>query len=116
MTKVWSPDQPSQAMSSPWPSWIISATTRCMNSNPDASNSAAVPSFEVALEQLQLMVKKLESGELSLDQALKSFEDGVKLTRVCQQYLAAAEQKIEVLTQASADGKIDLQPFTPNKS
>jgi exodeoxyribonuclease VII small subunit len=74
-----------------------------------------IPSFETALEQLQNTVKRLESGELSLDQALKSFEDGVKLTRVCQQHLSAAEQKIEVLMQASADGKVDLQPFAPNR-
>ncbi len=74
------------------------------------------PTFEVAFEQLQQTVKKLESGELNLEQALKSFEDGVRLTRVCQEHLAAAEQRIEVLTQASADGRVETQPFNPNRS
>jgi exodeoxyribonuclease VII small subunit len=69
------------------------------------------PSFETALEQLQQTVKRLESGELSLDQALKSFEEGVKLTRVCQEHLSTAEARIEQLTQVSADGKVEKQPF-----
>jgi exodeoxyribonuclease VII small subunit len=72
-------------------------------------------SFEGALEQLQSMVKRLESGELSLDQALKSFEDGVKLTRQCQQLLGAAEQKIDILM-SSGDGKTTLEPFQPARS
>lgn len=72
-------------------------------------------SFEAALEQLQQTVKKLESGELTLEQALQNFESGVKLTRHCQQQLSAAEQKIELLTQAQ-EGRIDAQPFQPTRS
>jgi exodeoxyribonuclease VII small subunit len=73
------------------------------------------PNFEQSLEQLQQLVKKLESGELSLENALKSFEEGVRLTRVCQEYLSAAEQRIELLTQANAQG-VELQPFAPGRS
>lgn len=69
------------------------------------------PSFEAALEMLQQTVKKLESGELSLEQALKSFEEGVGLTRVCQEHLAAAEQRVELLMNANADGRVETQPF-----
>lgn len=83
------------------------------NQNPAAPLSfAAVPSFEVALEQLQATVKKLESGELSLEEALKSFEEGVRLTRVCQEQLATAEQRVELLMQASGD-QVQVQPFQP---
>jgi exodeoxyribonuclease VII small subunit len=72
-------------------------------------------SFEAALEQLQQTVKRMESGELSLEQALQFFETGVRLTRICQERLNAAEQRVEILMkgQESADGKVDLQPFTP---
>ena len=68
------------------------------------------PSFEAALERLQATVKRLESGELSLEQSLESFEEGVRLSRLCQQRLTAAEQKVELLMQSS-DGKAELQPF-----
>lgn len=67
-------------------------------------------SFEASLEQLQTLVKRLESGELNLEQALKCFEEGVKLTRVCQDYLTKAEQRVEVLMQADP-GKVELKPF-----
>jgi exodeoxyribonuclease VII small subunit len=71
------------------------------------------PSFEVALEQLQATVKKLETGELSLEDALKSFEEGVRLTRLCQQQLSAAEQRVELLMKGNADGTAETQPFQP---
>jgi exodeoxyribonuclease VII small subunit len=80
-----------------------------------SDSQANKPSFEAALEQLQQTVKRLESGELSLEEALRSFEDGVRLTRVCQEHLASAEQRIELLTQASADGRVETQPFVPAK-
>jgi exodeoxyribonuclease VII small subunit len=70
--------------------------------------------FEQAMEQLQVTVKKLESGELSLEEALKSFEEGVRLTRQCQQHLSAAEQRVEILMQQPG-GKVELQPFTPSR-
>lgn len=69
------------------------------------------PSFESALEQLQTTVKRMESGELTLEQALQSFEDGVKLAKFCQQHLTTAEQRIEILTQTTTDGKAELAPF-----
>jgi exodeoxyribonuclease VII small subunit len=70
------------------------------------------PSFEAALEQLQATVKRLESGELSLEESLRHFEEGVKLTRTCQEQLGAAEKRVEVLMKASADGSVELAPFT----
>jgi exodeoxyribonuclease VII small subunit len=81
-----------------------------------SDQNAKSPSFESALEQLQQTVKKLESGELSLEQALQSFEEGVRLTRSCQEHLAAADKRIEMLTQVSPDGKVELQPFPGSRS
>ncbi len=72
------------------------------------------PNFERSFEQLQTIVKKMESGDLSLDDSLKSFEEGVRLARTCQDYLTAAEQKVQVLTQQSGpDGRPEAKPFTP---
>ena len=79
------------------------------------SDSSPQLSFEAALDRLQQTVRKLESGELSLEDSLKSFEEGVRLTRVCQEQLKSAEQRIEVLTQMSADGKAETTPFTPER-
>ena len=53
--------------------------------------------LEKALEELEALVARLEGGDLSLEQALKEFERGVKLTRQCQTALQAAEQKVEIL-------------------
>ncbi len=69
------------------------------------------PDFELALEQLQGAVQKLESGELTLEQSLKEFEEGVRLTRVCQEYLQIAEQRVEILVKNSGTQQVELQPF-----
>ncbi len=53
--------------------------------------------FEKSVEELDEIVSKMESGDLSLDESLKLFEKGVKLTRSCQKTLAEAEAKIEKL-------------------
>lgn len=74
------------------------------------------PTFETAIEQLQSTVKKLESGELSLEDSLRQFEEGVKLTRVCQEYLAVAEQRVEILMKMNADGQPVTQPFSNSRS
>jgi len=69
--------------------------------------------FEQALEKLQGVVKQLEGGELSLDQSLKKFEEGVRLTRYCQKQLATAEQRVELLLQSNSnDGSVQTAPFT----
>ena len=78
--------------------------------------SVSQPPFESAIEQLQGIVKKLESGELSLEDSLRQFEDGVKLTRICQEYLSSAEQRVEQLIKISAEGQPVTQSFSAQRS
>lgn len=53
--------------------------------------------FETALERLNQLVEQMEQGNISLEDSLKCFEQGIKLTRQCQQALNAAEQKVQKL-------------------
>ena len=54
-------------------------------------------SFESAMEQLETLVSRMESGDLSLEESLKAFEQGVHLTRFCQDQLKKAELKVQEL-------------------
>ncbi|MCF6282005.1 MAG: exodeoxyribonuclease VII small subunit [Candidatus Polarisedimenticolaceae bacterium] len=65
--------------------------------------------FEASLSELETLVDSMESGDLPLDEALKSFERGVELTRQCQLQLKEAEQKVQILTGNSPDAT--LEPF-----
>ena len=67
------------------------------------------PTFEEAMQQLEQLVESMEKGELSLDASLEAFEEGVKLTRICQQALKEAEQKVQNLSPNTPDG--ELEPF-----
>ncbi|MCK4378186.1 MAG: exodeoxyribonuclease VII small subunit [Deltaproteobacteria bacterium] len=57
----------------------------------------AKQSFETALKKLEEVVEKLESGEVSLDQSLKLFEQGIALVRQCSKRLDEVESKVQVL-------------------
>jgi exodeoxyribonuclease VII small subunit len=70
------------------------------------------PEFEKTLARLEEVVRKLESPQLSLDDAMKLFEEGVALSRECQKQLEEAEGKVEILLK-KADGKITAEPFDP---
>ncbi|MDO7635175.1 MAG: exodeoxyribonuclease VII small subunit, partial [Porticoccaceae bacterium] len=65
--------------------------------------------FEQQLASLEALVESLESGELSLEDSLKSFETGIKVARECQQALKAAEQKVEILMRQGDE--LVSQPF-----
>ena len=54
-------------------------------------------SFEEALQELEQLVSSMEEGELSLEDSMKAFEKGIKLTRECQTALQKAEQKVQIL-------------------
>ncbi len=56
------------------------------------------PNFETAMAELEELVAQIETGNLSLEESLKQFEKGIKLSRVCQQALTDAEQRVKILT------------------
>jgi exodeoxyribonuclease VII small subunit len=68
------------------------------------------PDFEKALAELETLVARLERGDLPLDDALKTIERGVELTRHCQAALKTAQQKVEILLTRS--GQAEIGPFT----
>lgn len=63
------------------------------------AKSKKQPDFEQSLEQLESIVDALEAGDLTLEQSLKSFEEGIALTRACQTALNDAEQTVKMLTE-----------------
>lgn len=84
------------------------------NDSPDETETAAgrtPPDFEAALEELEALVERMESGELSLDESLAAFERGIRLTRRCQQALTDAEQRVQALLEKD-DGALVAVPFS----
>ena len=65
--------------------------------------------FEEALETLEGLVEAMEEGELSLEESMKAFEQGIKLTRECQTALEKAEQKVQLLVKS--DDLPEAEPF-----
>lgn len=79
----------------------------------DKKNQSA-GDLDGSLQELESVVEQLESGDLSLEEALKQFERGIKLTRKCQTTLKEAEQKVEILLKKTADA--EPEPFdTPDQ-
>lgn len=72
------------------------------------------PDFEQALAELEALVDRLERGDLPLDEALKTFERGVELTRHCQDSLKAAQQRVEILLKRN--GRPEAEPFAVPES
>jgi exodeoxyribonuclease VII small subunit len=66
--------------------------------------------FEDALKKLEKIVEGLEGGNLSLDDALEKYEEGIKLSKLCAKKLEVAKKRVEILLK-SEDGTIDLKPF-----
>ena len=75
------------------------------------TQQVADPSFEANLRQLEQLVQQMEQGELTLEQSLCTFEQGVALTRACQKALDQAEQKVNLLLQ-DENGAVSRQSFT----
>jgi exodeoxyribonuclease VII small subunit len=66
--------------------------------------------FESSLEELERIVRELERGDLPLEKSLELFEQGVKLSRACQERLSEAERRIEILTRDN-HGRPAVRPF-----
>ena len=72
-------------------------------------------SFEEAITELEDITEKLEGGALSLDESIEAFEKAVKLVKLCNEKLDAAEQRVRILTEAN-DGTITDAPFEVDKN
>ncbi len=66
--------------------------------------------FEAALARLEDIVKELETGDLPLEKSLKLFEEGIKLSRLCNKRLEDAERRVEILLK-NKNGTVTAQPF-----
>ena len=69
------------------------------------------PSIEQAMERLERLVAEMEAGQMPLDTLIAGYEEGVKLVRLCQEKLDAAEQKIQIITRNAA-GPAGLADFS----
>jgi exodeoxyribonuclease VII small subunit len=76
-----------------------------------AAPTAEGPSFETAIKRLTEIVQTLERGDLPLEESLRLFEEGVKLSRVSQDRLDAAEKRVEQLLAVDEQGRARSQPF-----
>lgn len=70
--------------------------------------------FEIAMKQLEQIVQELESGNLSLEDSIKKFEEGIKLSKFCSAKLDETEKKITLLLK-DQDGNVIEKPFTPER-
>jgi exodeoxyribonuclease VII small subunit len=69
--------------------------------------------FEDALNKLEKIVSKLEDGDIPLEESLKLFEEGIRLSRFCNQKLDEAEKKVEILLKGK-NGMLKTHPFDPS--
>jgi exodeoxyribonuclease VII small subunit len=70
--------------------------------------------FEDSLKQLEKIVEQLEKGDLPLEDSIKLFEEGVRLSTACKQELDDAEGKVQILLK-QRDGSMKTEPFPPQK-
>ena len=70
----------------------------------------AKQTFESAMKRLESIVHELESGDLTLDEAMKKFQEGVKLSKLCSNKLDETEKKVSILLE-DEEGSIRVEPF-----
>ena len=70
------------------------------------TGTSSTPDFEKSLKELEDLVEAMESGKLTLEESMEHFERGIRLTRICQQSLAQAEQKVKILMEQSGSDKL----------
>jgi exodeoxyribonuclease VII small subunit len=82
-----------------------------MSSKPKHTNTKL--NFEGAMDRLETIVEQMESGKLALEDLIVRYEEGMNLVKVCQERLASAEQKIDIIARNSA-GKAFVKDFEPS--
>ena len=65
--------------------------------------------FEEALDRLEEIVRRMEAGEMTLEESLKAFEEGIKLSRLCMKKLDEADRRVELLLRE--EGELVTRPF-----
>lgn len=80
-------------------------------SSPAPASNGDAPTFEAAIKRLTEIVTALERGDLPLEESLRLFEEGVKLSRMSQQRLDSAEKRVEQLLSVDGDGRARTTPF-----
>src|ERR1700692_1775219 len=70
--------------------------------------------FEKAMDRLEAIVEQMESGKLALEELIVRYEEGMNLVKICQERLASAEQKIDIIARNSA-GKPFVKDFEPSE-
>ena len=78
-----------------------------------AEEQSPTPGFEAGLEELERIVKEMESGELPLERALELFEKGMELSSTCKKQLEEAETRVEILVRKG--DRVTPEPFNSNK-
>ena len=79
------------------------------------NNEPKTKSFEASLEALEQIVRELEDGDLPLEKSLELFEQGIRLSRECQERLGQAERRIEVLLRDSQGRTVVSSFITENE-
>jgi exodeoxyribonuclease VII small subunit len=82
----------------------------CMSSAPKKAETQL--NFEGAMDRLEEIVEQMESGKMMLEELIGRYEEGMKLVKICQERLASAEQRIEIITRNHA-GKPVVKSFEP---
>ena len=79
-----------------------------------AGGIVAKDKFEEALKRLEELVKRMEAGDLTLDESLKAFEEGIRLIRFCTRKLDETERRVEILLR-DEQGETAAVPFLPEE-
>ncbi len=80
---------------------------------PPPNDEKPLASFEAGLDELEKIVRELESGDLPLERSLALFEKGMALSQACRKQLEEAESRVELLLKK--DGKIEAEPYPSEK-
>jgi exodeoxyribonuclease VII small subunit len=112
--RLWWPIQPYEVA---LPEVVLfSPAGVCLISNSPMSSKSKQPgeplNFESAMDRLEAIVEQMESGKLALEDLIIRYEEGMSLVKTCQERLASAEQKIEIIARNSA-GKPVVKNFEP---
>lgn len=78
--------------------------------DPAPEQDSPPPNLEESLQHLESLVERMESGELSMEESLEAFEQGIRLTRACRASLEEAEQKVQILLEQSEDAEPEDYP------